>query len=276
MIGVRIDGEEIWLEPEEWKRWVEDGRIPPRALVFEKDRGWIPAADSAHYRPAPAGKAPARTPSAPGLREVLFPRKSISATEALLLVNILVFAVLVLQLGSGYLIQVRQWTGEWWHAVGDDHAYWWWIATIFMHAGPGHLSRNMISLLGGAGAVEYLMGRRWAFVVYFATGIGGMVLSYLGHDRPTLSIGASGAVFGFAGCLVTFIIRRYGMFTYRQKWKARRVYVPALVALFLPSVVYADYLGHAGGMITGFLLGLFIPPHPRLRELSESENDATA
>jgi rhomboid protease GluP len=127
----------------------------------------------------------------------------------------------------------------------------------------------MISLLGAAGSVEFLMGRRWAFGAYVITGVAGMVLSYLGHDGPPLSIGASGAVFGLVGCTVTFIVRRYRMFSYRQRWKARRVYLPLFLVLFLPSLLQADYLGHTGGLLAGLILGAVIPPHRRVRDLSE-------
>ena len=70
------------------------------------------------------------------------------------------------------------------------------------------------------------------------------------------------------GCTATFVFRRYGLFTYRQKWKARRVYGPLFVALVLPSVLNADYYAHLGGLVTGLILGFLIPPHARVRELA--------
>lgn len=271
MIGIRMDGDTIWLETEEWERWIQDGRIPPQALVqLAADRPWVRAGDLESYRSA-RGPAVAAVPAdtGPGLRQVLFPRRGLSATESLILVNVAVTVALLFALGGNYLTLVRNWTADRWWDVTETHAYWWWLATIFMHAGPQHLGSNMISLLGAAGAVEFLMGRRWAYAVYLITGVAGMVLSYLGHDGPPLSIGASGAVFGLVGCTVTFIVRRYRMFSYRQRWKARRVYLPLFLVLFLPSLLHADYFGHTGGLLAGLVMGALIPPHRRVRELSE-------
>jgi rhomboid protease GluP len=270
MIGIRIDGDTIWLEPEEWDRWIQDGRIPPQAQVQVEGRGWVRAADLESYRNAVRGVA-VSAPSGPGLRPVLFPRRGLSATETLILVNVAVTVVLLFVLGSRYLSDIRSWTGDRWGDVQNDGAYWWWLATIFMHAGPRHLGGNMVSLLGAAGAVEFLMGRRWAYGVYLLTGIAGMASSFIGHDGPPLSIGASGAVFGLVGCTVTFILRRRRMFTYRQRWKARRVYLPLFIVLFLPSLLQADYFGHTGGLAAGLLLGALIPPHRRVRDLSAED-----
>jgi membrane associated rhomboid family serine protease len=269
MIGVRFDGDEIWLEAEEWERWVQDGRIPPQAWILVEGRGWVRASDLQVYRSAMRRSRPPRPPEPPKLRHVLFPRRGFSATEFLILGNVLVTVVLLFLLGSSYLAEVRSWTADWWRAVREDHAYGWWFVTIFMHAGPDHLGRNMVSLLAAAGAVEFLMGRRWALGAYVLTGVAGMAVSYWGHEGPPLSIGASGAVFGLAGCTVAFIARRYGTFTYRQRWKARRVYVPLFILLFIPSLLHADYWGHTGGLAAGLILGLLLPPHPRIRELAE-------
>lgn len=273
MIGIRMDGDTIWLEPEEWERWIQDGRIPPHALVqAENGQPWVRAAELESYRSAVRRAAAVPVPSGPGLRQVLFPRRGLSATETLILVNVAVTVALLFALGARYLTVVRSWTGDRWWDVKVAHAYWWWLATIFMHAGPQHLWGNMVSLLGSAGAVEFLMGRRWVYGVYVLTGVAGMAVSYLGHSGPPLSIGASGAVFGLVGCTATFILRRYRMFTYRQRWKARRVYLPLFIVLFLPSLLQADYFGHTGGLAAGLILGVLIPPHPRLRDLSERDS----
>lgn len=274
MIGIRLEGEEIWLEPREWEVWVEDGRIPPDALVLVPGRGWIEASRLDIYRRTAPEGARFPEPPAPSLREILFPRRGLSATEGLILLNLLVSMVLIVALGSRYTLTVRDWTTEWWYAVAGHRAYFYWLFTIFMHAGPEHLGGNMISLLAGAGAVEFVAGKRWTVVVYVLTGVVGMVVSYWGHSGPPLSIGASGAVFGLLGAVVAFLIRRHRAFSLRQRWKSRRIYLPLFVALYLPSLLNADYFGHVGGLVAGLLLGFFLPPHRRLREYMERERRA--
>jgi rhomboid protease GluP len=187
-----------------------------------------------------------------------------SATEILLAANLVVAAVLFAAWGADYVTHLHLLTAEWWHAARERHAYGWMLPTIFLHANPGHLAANMTSLLAAAGAVEFLTGRRWTLAVYLATGLAAAWISYVGHDAPPLSVGASGAIFGLLGCTVAFIIRRRRMFNFAQRWKVWRVYVPLFVLLFLPALGRADVHAHLGGFAAGLLLGPWIPPHPRV------------
>jgi membrane associated rhomboid family serine protease len=176
--------------------------------------------------------------------------------------------VLFIAWDGSYLTVLRQTTSEWWHAVREDHAYGWFLPTLFLHAGPRHLIANMTSLLAGSSAVGVLAGGRWALASCRVTGLGAAWASYAGHGAPPLSVGASGAIFGLLGCTVSFIIRRRHLFNYRQRWKVWRVYVPMFVVLFLPALGNADVHAHAGGLASGLLLGLLIPPHERVAQLA--------
>ncbi|HET9952025.1 MAG TPA: rhomboid family intramembrane serine protease [Candidatus Eisenbacteria bacterium] len=202
-----------------------------------------------------------------GLRETLFPKRGFSATEILLAANLLVAAILFAAWGREYVPNLRQWTSEWWHAVRVDGAYGWFLPTLFLHIGPGHLASNTTSLLAAAGAVEFLAGGPWTIVAYFVTGLGAAWVSYAGHGAPPLSVGASGAIFGLLGCAVAFIVRRRHMFNYAKRWKVWRVYIPLFILFFVPAMANADVHAHVGGFACGLLLGLFLPPHPRIAYL---------
>lgn len=209
-----------------------------------------------------------RDDKAAGLSRVLFPKRGFSATEALILLNLAVAAALLILWGRAYPLELRAWSDEAWHAVRSRHAYGWWLAAIFIHAGPEHLARNMVALLAGAGAVEFLMGGQWTFAVYLLTGVAGAWSSFESHGQPPLSVGASGAIFGLVGSTLSFIIHRRKMFRYAQRWKVWRVYVPLFVLLFLPALINADAYAHLGGFALGFLLGWILPPHPRIPKLA--------
>jgi membrane associated rhomboid family serine protease len=269
MIILRIGTEEIRLEPEEWELWIQDGRISPDASVWIAGTGWVPVATLPDYRGLREAEAKP-SPRVPEVFSIVFPRRGLSATEAFGLTNLLAAGILTAILGANYLAGISDWATQAWFGVRDRHAYWFWLPTLFLHAGPKHLFGNMISLVATGGAVEYLMGRRWVYALYFMTGIAGMWLSFEGHGHPPLSIGASGAIFGLGGATVAFVLRRHRSFTYGQRWKARRVYAPLFLFLIVPSVLNADYLGHLGGLIAGLCAGLFVPPHPRLH-LGEKE-----
>lgn len=214
------------------------------------------------------------------VRDVLFPKRALSATEFLIGLNLAVALVLVLVWKGDYQASLRSWAETGWAAVRDDRAFWCWLPTIFLHAGPGHLARNMIALLAASGAVEFVAGGRWSLAVYVITGLGAAAVSYLGHNAPPLSVGASGAIMGLFGCIVTFVIRRRREFNYAQQWKVWRVYVPLFVLFLLPIIANADVHAHAGGFACGLVLGLWLPPHPRVRALAAvdplAEEDADA
>ncbi|HYR52422.1 MAG TPA: rhomboid family intramembrane serine protease [Candidatus Dormibacteraeota bacterium] len=203
-----------------------------------------------------------------GLREVLFPKQGFSATELLLAINLVVAAGLLLAWGRDYGVNLHHWAEVRWGAVRADQAYGWWLPTIFMHVGPGHLTRNMVALLVASGALEFLVGGGWTLAAYLITGLGAAWVSYAGHGAPPLSIGASGAIFGLLGCTVSFIIRRHRMFNYAQRWKVWRVYVPLSILLILPALVNADVHAHVGGFAWGLILGVWLPPHERVRKLA--------
>lgn len=202
------------------------------------------------------------------LRAILFPKRGISATEALLAANLIVAAWLYAQWDGHYRESLLRWTYAWWSDVREHGAFGWFAPTLFMHAGPGHLARNLVALLAGSSAVEFLSGSRWALLAYLITGLGGAWASYAGHGAPPLSIGASGAVMGLVGCTVAFIIRRRRMFNYAQRWKVWRVYVPLFVLFFLPTLGNADVHAHVGGFVFGLVLGAFLPPHARISRLA--------
>jgi membrane associated rhomboid family serine protease len=211
-------------------------------------------------------------PGPVSVRGVLFPKKGFSATELLLAANVTVAALLFALLGPNYAYALREWAGERWIDVHTHGAYGWFLPTLFLHAGPGHLTSNLLALIGAAGAVEFLMGGGWAIAIYFLTGIGAAWISYTGHGGPPLSIGASGAIMGLVGCTVSFIVRRRRLFNYALRWKVWRVYGPLFLLVFLPTLVHADVHAHTGGFDCGFVLGFFDPPHRRVALLAAEDS----
>lgn len=205
------------------------------------------------------------------VRAVLFPRSGFSATELLILANVIVAVALVAAWGEDYRLRLLRWAYASWTAVRAHGAYGMFLPTIFMHVGPGHLAKNMTGLLAGAGAVEFLAGSWWTVAVYLIAGLAAAAVSYAAHNAPPISIGASGAVMGLVGCAVGFIIRRRRLFNYAQQWKVWRVYVPMFLLLFLPTLVNADVHAHVGGYVCGLLLGFWVPPHARVRTLGADD-----
>ncbi|MBD3334272.1 MAG: rhomboid family intramembrane serine protease [Candidatus Eisenbacteria bacterium] len=308
MIGIRLPEGEVWIQEKEWAQWVRSGRISPETWIWAgaaSEGRWRRAADldifyryattrhrtigepklyprdvlgsesrnPAEHREAEDDSEDSGKNAAPGLGAVVFPRKSFSATEGLILVNLVVMAVLLYMWRSRYGLELRQQAQDWYEAV-EQSRYYVLVFTIFIHGGAKHLFWNMVSLLAASAGVEYVFGRRQTLLAYFVTGLGAAVVSLTQRTAPIVSVGASGAIFGLAGVLAVFLVRFYRRLSFRQRWKTRRIYGPLMVLFFLPSLFQADGWAHLGGFGTGLVLGWLLRPPERVREHMRSPGDS--
>lgn len=181
-----------------------------------------------------------------------------SAPTAVLGATVVIYLAAALTLGGGSIWSLpgrdvlyplgAKWTpavlaGEWWRIVNP----------VFLHGGLLHLGMNMLALASLGPLVEYLVGARRFLVIYLLSGIASFALSTALSPR-SLSIGASGAIFGLIGFGIGYSLRAgRGMRAVREDLLRWAVW--GLVISFLPGV---DYAAHAGGFMAGFLLGLVI------------------
>jgi rhomboid protease GluP len=140
----------------------------------------------------------------------------------------------------GALERGRVWSGEPWRLV----------TAAFLHFGWLHLALNV------AGAplyrvVERSLGPARFLAVYLASAVAASAASLLGHD--TISAGASGAVFGLVGAMLSLRLRALGSWRVFLAgpfpWAVVLGFAVASVAggLVLPL----DHLSHLGGFAAG-------------------------
>lgn len=157
------------------------------------------------------------------------------------------FSIRLLELGALWTPAVFE--GEWWRL----------LAPIFLHGGLIHFFFNSYILLQLAPTVEEEYDAHRAWTVYILTGVGGFLGTCLWSTvaGPKLSVGGSGAVIGLMGLLLAYGVRRGGGVGARVK-AAIGQYV---IYLFLISLLFRgiDHAAHVAGLITGFLLGWFVP-----------------
>ena len=130
---------------------------------------------------------------------------------------------------------------------------WWRLATsMFLHAGIIHLAFNMWCLLNLGLIAERWFGRLSFLILYVLSGIGGSLASLFMHPT-TVSVGASGAIFGLAGGLIAFVGLR------REAAPAARVnrLLPSLLSFVAYNLVFGslnpaiDNAAHVGGLLVG-------------------------
>ncbi|XP_039062120.1 RHOMBOID-like protein 3 [Hibiscus syriacus] len=158
-----------------------------------------------------------------------------------------------------------------WTKVVINHQGWRLVTCMWLHAGVIHLLANILSLLVIGIRLEQQFGfvriRNVAArvgVIYLVSGFCASVLSAL-FIRNTISVGASGAVFGLLGAMISEVITNWTI--YRKKPQllfTLRVFIGINLAIIgLSPAKHVDTFGHIGGFLTGFLLGFVLLSSPQ-------------
>jgi rhomboid protease GluP len=132
------------------------------------------------------------------------------------------------------------------------------VSPIFLHGGFDHLFGNMVALYILGMACEHGFGRPQFLTLFVAAGVGGSLLSLWGGR---VSVGASGAIFGLIGAMVTMLWRHRGRLHLRDRRIGGVLFLWAIYQFFLGALSPGiDNLAHFGGFVTGALLGLVLRP----------------
>jgi len=197
------------------------------------------------------------------------------ATIVLVALNVLIFLLMVVK-GVGFFEPTAESVLKWGADYGPLtlHGQWWRMLTsTFLHFGLFHLLFNMVVLLNIGLFLEALCGRLKFVVLYLVCGLGGSALSLAWHPM-VVSAGASGAIFGLYGALLGFLLTHRGSIppaTVKALLKWALVFVGYNLLYGLRPGV--DMSAHLGGLLTGFVLGLFlIPPPARSQEPQPASN----
>ena len=101
------------------------------------------------------------------------------------------------------------------------------------------------------------------------TGIIGSTISYLNIENGVVGAGASGAIFGCLGSLVSFFYIRKKILGKSGKQTLNGLIILALVNLAFGFVIPAvDNWAHIGGFIAGISSGYFLAYRPRTAQPS--------
>jgi membrane associated rhomboid family serine protease len=116
----------------------------------------------------------------------------------------------------------------------------------------------MLYLFIFGAVVEYCLGWKRTLVLYLVSGYAGALASYLLLDSPRMSVGASGAIFGLIGATAAILIRHLRDFRFALRWRARRVFIPLVLAVAVHSLSSGNLWAHAGGLVAGAVMALIL------------------
>lgn len=125
------------------------------------------------------------------------------------------------------------------------------LTSMFLHSGLLHLFFNMYALYIIGPQVENFFGKTKYLIIYLLSGISGSLLS-VAFNVNTVSVGASGAIFGLFGALLYFGYNYRGYLGNVIKSQILPVVIINLIFGFISTGV--DVAGHIGGLIGGIIV----------------------
>lgn len=129
---------------------------------------------------------------------------------------------------------------------------WRYVSSMFLHGGFDHLLFNMFAVFVFAPPLEYLLGGLKYAALYFGSGVIGNLASILLNEPGTVSVGASGAIYGIFGAYLYMIAFTRSMLDPASRKTVQVLLIMGIIyTLLFPRMnVYA----HLGGLVGGVIL----------------------
>ncbi len=187
-------------------------------------------------------------------------------SSALVAINLLVYAGCAIQsvtTGRGSPINFEAGMLLPWGAnfgpLTLDGQFWRIFTCMFVHGGLIHVAANMWCFWDFGRIAERIYGHWRMLALYLLTGLASSVASLAIHPT-TISVGASGAIFGIVGTLVfPFYRRRLVLPGPVMKSMMRSLLAFIGINLLIGSAVpIIDNAAHVGGLVAGLVLGAVV------------------
>jgi membrane associated rhomboid family serine protease len=217
----------------------------------------IPSLDRTRMASAAKPTDPARPPGS-FVRDLFIPTPKLYGLPILIDTNIVVFLVMALS-GLGVMSFDRDDLLVWGanfrpaiHGIGVFRL----ITSQFVHGGLIHLANNLYGLLFAGMFLTPVALNGRLIASYLLCGLGGSIASVLAHPA-TVSVGASGAIFGLFGILLTLVLFGDARLAEARKF----IFINAGIFVGLNLLIGAatpaiDNAAHLGGLLTGALIGV--------------------
>jgi len=136
--------------------------------------------------------------------------------------------------------------GEWWRL----------FMPVYLHGGIIHLVVNLVGLYQLGTNLEGFYGSLRIALIYFFSGVVGNIVSAL-FLPSTLTVGASGAIFGLLGAAWADLIQNWRMIE-SPCCQFLGLLLSTILNVVLGFMPFLDNFCHLGGMFAGFSLGLVL------------------
>ena len=201
----------------------------------------IPASVGQH---CPECVAEARR-SAPRVRTAMM--ASAPAVTVILVVNVVFFFLQQFVPGLTerlYLQPIQIAAGEWWRL----------LTPIVLHGGLLHLFFNCYVLFMLGPNIEQAFGTARFLAMYVTAGLLASAFSFA-FPPDVASLGASGSIFGIAGVLFVYLLKRRRSQFVRGYLRQIAFFIGINLLLGFSGILPIDNYAHIGGLVGGLILG---------------------
>ena len=188
--------------------------------------------------------------------EKIFSKKNPFITHAIMIICMILFiAMYIFGNGSNNIKTLIDFGGNAviYTKMGDYYRL---FTSIFLHAGIFHLLCNMYSLYVLGPQVESFYGKIKYLSIFIISGISGSLLSTALSGNNTISVGASGAIFGLLGAILYF---GYHYRVYLGNVLKSQI-IPLIILNLAIGFTFSgiDNLAHIGGLIGGIFISMAV------------------
>jgi membrane associated rhomboid family serine protease len=138
-----------------------------------------------------------------------------------------------------------------------DGAYWQLVTSMFTHLEVWHIFFNLMALYLLGPQLEHMLGRTRYALLYLVSGLVGSVTVYWLAAESSMTIGASGAIFGLMGALLVVAFKVGG----DTRGLLTLIGINAVITVL--GAQYISWQGHLGGLVGGVLLGAALVYAPK-------------
>lgn len=175
-------------------------------------------------------------------------------TMSLIGINSAIYVISLFLSASGDSLIVE--FGMWPVAIALEGEWWRLLTAAFLHAGLLHIGFNMFVLYLLGPPLEQVLGSSRFLILYLVSALGGSVASYASSPANTVSVGASGAIFGLMAAFLVVGKR----FRRDVSQVAVLLAVNLVIGFVLPQI---DWRAHIGGALTGAAIAAVMAYAPK-------------
>jgi len=190
--------------------------------------------------------------------DFLKPKEGYFITLLLVYANIGIYLLMVI-MGLGFMSFKGQDLLRWGANYGPltkDGEWWRLLTNTFLHGGLMHVLNNIYGLLFVGIFLEPLLGRIRYLAIYVLTGILASLSSIWWHEA-TVSVGASGAIFGLYGVFLALLLMKVYPADFAKSFLiSTSLFIGFNLLMGLTGGI--DNAAHIGGLLSGFIIGFIL------------------